>query len=91
MFYRVKWTVSWPERTRSHEYIASMEDAWELWYWLTSRLEMEPEYRRRMEEQKRESVLFEPPARTITVRVYELNGVEVSPEKGLSGMICPKG
>jgi len=88
MLYRVVWTVSQDEDTSTHEYIASLDDAWELWYWLTSRSVMEPEYYKRLLEQKRESALFAPfrtpPA--IEVRVYELGGAEVSPEEGSKGM-----
>ena len=88
MFYRVAWTVSQNDEVKEHTYIASLDDAWELWHWLTSRSVMEPEYHKRLVEQKRESALFAvfyvPPV--IKVKVYELNGREVSPENGLDGM-----
>jgi len=88
MFYRVAWTVFHGEEAIIHECIASLDDAWELWYWLTSRSKMEPEYRKWMMEQKKESSLFSPfcATRSIIVRVYDLEGNEVSPERGLPGM-----
>ena len=88
MLYRVAWTVSQDETISTREYIASLDDAWELWYWLTSRSVMEPEYQKKLLEQKRESALFAPyrTPPTTEVRVYELSGAEVSPEEGTNGM-----
>jgi hypothetical protein len=88
VLYRLKWTVSQGEETKIHEYVTALKSAWELWYWLTTRAEMESEYHKRMVEQKRESALFSasyvPPI--VTVNVYEIGGAEVTPEEGLAGM-----
>jgi hypothetical protein len=48
---------------------------------------MEPEFNKRMVAEGKASTLslLGPPP-TITVNVYELEGAEVSPEKGLAGM-----
>ena len=93
MFYRVEWTVQGEKTTSVREYVASVEDAWELWYWLTSRSVMEPEYHKKMVEERRESALFAPfyVPPVITVKVYELGGAEVCPEEGSAGMYRRKG
>lgn len=92
MFFRVKWTITSRTETEIREYLASQHDAWELWNYLTSRSEMEPEYHRKMVEERRTTALaassYVPPV--TTVRIYDLDGNELSPEKGLIGMFEPK-
>ena len=69
MLYRVVWTVSQDEDTSTHEYIASLDDAWELWYWLTSRSVMEPEYYKRLLEQKESQPCLRHSARHLPSRL----------------------
>jgi hypothetical protein len=90
MFYRVKWSVTRRRTAEVREYIASRDDAWELWNYLTTRAAVEPEYVARQVEQRTESALFgyEPPI--VEVKVYEIGGLEVCPEGGLAGMSCHK-
>ena len=92
MFFRVKWTTTTQTETESHEYLASAKDAWTLWHWLTTRSTMEPEYHKKMVDEGQESAIFAtiyvPPVTTI--KVYDLEGNEVVPEQGLSGMFRHK-
>lgn len=93
MIYRIKWTTTSRADSEVREYFtSSADDAWYLWHWLTSRSVMEPEYHKKLVEERRESALFSsdyvPP--TITVNVYQQDGTEVDPDKGLAGMYVPK-
>lgn len=89
MLYRIKWTTTTKTDRTTREYITSTpQEAWELWHYLTTRAAMEPEYHRKMVEEKLESALFSdyyvPPV--ITVNVYEISGAELDPSQGLNGM-----
>ena len=91
MFYRVRWSQSdsnTKQRLSSRTYLAEREDAWELWRYLTSMSEMEGPVHHLQVSRGQESILssagYKPPI--TDVKIYNLDGYEVCPEKGLCGM-----
>jgi len=74
-------------RYTDREYLANSRDAWDLWFWLTTMVKEAPQRREQSVVDRQELMLSTfGPLPDVTVKVFDINGHEVCPENGLSGM-----
>jgi hypothetical protein len=85
--YRVVHTTCLYGRFTDREFLASCSDAWDLWLWLTTMAKEAPQRRDQGVRDRQATILSASgPLPDVTVKVFDIDGHEVCPENGLSGM-----
>jgi hypothetical protein len=87
ILYKVVQTTESDGRFKVREYLADEEDAWYLWYQLTTAADEAGGRRSRMVSERTTTMLsLFGPLLKVSVKVFDLQGHEVCPEHGVRGM-----
>jgi hypothetical protein len=87
ILYKVVQTTEFDGRFKDRVYLADEEDAWYLWYQITTAADEADSRRSRMVSERTTTMLsLFGPLPKVVVKVFDLQGHEVCPEHGVSGM-----